>query len=222
MIQRRRIYEKALPSKDAQKIYVFCEGDDREKNYFDFFRGMSSNLEIISIPPYNHKSSPNNLIEHAEHLFESESREYTLDYSQKDIVWFVVDTDEWEECGLIECLRSYCKGKNDGKDYPAWNVAQSNPSFEIWLYYHLYENKPNDKEVSSFATFKEYVNSKISGGFDSSIMPIHIEEAIRNSSANFESDGDSPSLYSTEVHNLGNDILKYAGKDIQLKKRTLI
>ena len=96
MIQRRRIYEKALPSKDAQKIYVFCEGDDREKNYFDFFCGMSSNLEIIAIPPYNHKSSPNNLIDHAEQLFEGESAEYTLDYGQKDIVWFVVDTDEWE------------------------------------------------------------------------------------------------------------------------------
>lgn len=222
MIQRRRIYEKALPSKQAQKIYIFCEGDDREKNYFDFFSGMSSNLEIIAIPPYNHKSSPNNLIEHAKLLFEGDSPEYILDYNQKDIVWFVADTDEWEEHGLIQRLRAYCAGKNEGKGYPAWNVAQSNPSFEIWLYYHVYENKPNEKEVASFNSFKEYVNRKISGGFDSAIMPIHIEEAIRNSSANFEFNGDSPALYSTEVHNLGNDILKYAGKDLRLKKRTLI
>lgn len=222
MIQRRRIYEKALPSKDAQKVYVFCEGDDTEKNYFDFFSGMSSNLEIIAIPPYNHKSSPNKLIEHAKRLFEGESPEYTLDYKQKDIIWFVVDTDEWEECGLIELLRSYCIKKNDGQNYSAWNVAQSNPSFEIWLYYHVYKNKPNDVDVASFISFKEYVNDKISGGFDSTIMPIHIEEAIRNSLTNYESNGDGPALYSTEVHNLGNDIIKYAGKDLQLKKRTLI
>ena len=222
MIQRRRLYEKALPSKDAQKIYVFCEGDDREKNYFDFFCGMSSNLEIIAIPPYNHKSSPNNLIDHAEQLFEGESAEYTLDYGQKDIVWFVVDTDEWEERGLIQHLRSYCTKKNEGQDYSAWNVAQSNPSFEIWLYYHVYETKPEDKEVASFSTFKEYVNSRISGGFDSAVMPIYIEDAIRNSHANFERNGCNPAKYCTEVHHLGEDILKYAGKDLQLKKRRLI
>lgn len=222
MIQRRRIYEKALPSKDAQKIYVFCERDDREKNYFDFFSGMSSNLEIIVIPPYNHKSSPNNLIENAKHLFEGDSPEYAIDYSMKDIVWFVVDTDEWEACGLIQQLHSYCDRMNQGKDYLAWNVAQSNPSFEIWLYYHIYKDRPRDNEVESCNSFKEYVNKQISGGFDNSIMPIYIEEAIRNSSANFQSNQGTLTKYSTEVHNLGKVILKYAGKDIQLKKKTLI
>lgn len=117
MIQRRRIYEKALPSKDAQKIYVFCEGDDREKNYFDFFSGLSSNLEVIAITPYNHRSSPNNLMMRAEELFEGETPVYTLDYDQKDIIWFVVDTDEWEEQGLIKRLRTFCAEKNTGKNY---------------------------------------------------------------------------------------------------------
>lgn len=222
MIQRRRIYEKALPSKDAQKIYVFCEGDDREKNYFDFFSGLSSNLEVIAITPYNHRSSPNNLMMRAEELFEGEIPVYTLDYDQKDIIWFVVDTDEWEEQGLIKRLRTFCAEKNTGKNYIAWNVAQSNPSFEIWLYYHIYGTKPNDEDVSSYTSFKEYVNSKISGGFDSGLMPIYIEDAIRNSKANFTRNGDSPAKYSTEAYLLGNDIVKYAGKDLQLKKRRLI
>lgn len=161
-----------MPSKDAQKIYVFCEGDDREKNYFDFFSGLSSNLEVIAITPYNHRSSPNNLMMRAEELFEGETPVYTLDYDQKDIIWFVVDTDEWEEQGLIKRLRTFCAEKNTGKNYIAWNVAQSNPSFEIWLYYHIYGTKPNDEDVSSYTSFKEYVNSKISGGFDSGLMPI--------------------------------------------------
>lgn len=116
MIQRRRIYEKALPSKDAQKIYVFCEGDDREKNYFDFFSGLSSNLEVIAITPYNHRSSPNNLMMRAEELFEGETPVYTLDYDQKDIIWFVVDTDEWEEQGLIKRLRTFCAEKEYRKE----------------------------------------------------------------------------------------------------------
>ena len=53
MIARKRIYEKAAPSRDAQKIYIFCEGERREKEYFDFFVGISSNLQIIPITPEN-------------------------------------------------------------------------------------------------------------------------------------------------------------------------
>lgn len=44
MILRRRTYEKAAPSRDAQKIYIICEGKEREKDYFEFFKEISSNL----------------------------------------------------------------------------------------------------------------------------------------------------------------------------------
>ena len=105
MIQRKRIYEKAAPSRDAQKIYVFCEGDEREKEYFEFFEGMSSNLEIIPIAPYDHKSSANNLMNQAEALFYGDTPKYEIDYDQHDMIWFVIDTDEWAEAGLICLLR---------------------------------------------------------------------------------------------------------------------
>lgn len=75
---------------------------------------MSSNLEIIPIPPYDHRSSPNNLMSHADSLFFGESPEYELDYSQHDMVWFVVDTDQWLETGQIDLLRAYCQRRNDG------------------------------------------------------------------------------------------------------------
>ena len=222
MILRKRIFEKAAPSKDAQKIYVFCEGDTREKDYFDFFEGLSSNLEIIPLAPYDHKSSPNNLMMYAESLFNGDSPTYQLDYQQKDMVWFVVDTDQWAENGLIDMLREYCDKANDGNSYFAWRVAQSNPSFEIWLYYHVYENAPNDKDVNEYSSFKDFVNSKITGGFDSRSMPIYIEQAIVNSSHNFKKEEGSPAKYSTEVHFLANDIVKYSGRELQIKKRTLL
>jgi len=222
MIQRKRIFEKAAPSKDAQKIYVFCEGDTREKDYFDFFEGMSSNLEIIPLAPYDHKSSPNNLINYAELLFYGDSPKYVLDFQQNDIVWFVIDTDKWAEGGLIELLRSYCSKGNSSLSYKAWRVAQSNPSFEIWLYYHVYGEMPTDKEVILYGSFKDYVNAKITGGFDSRTMPIFIERAIRNAAHNFITDENGPMRYSTEVYFLGQDIIKYAGRELQIKKRTLI
>lgn len=222
MILRKRIFEKAAPSKDAQKIYVFCEGDTREKDYFDYFEGLSSNLEIIPIAPYDHKSSPNNLMNYAESLFNSDSPTYQLDYQQKDMVWFVVDTDQWDEDGLIDILREYCDKANNGNNYLPWRVAQSNPSFEIWLYYHVYDIAPNDKEANQYSSFKDFVNSKITGGFDSRTMPIYIEQAIVNSSRNFKKEDGRLAKYSTEVHFLANDIVKYSGRELQIKKRTLL
>lgn len=222
MIQRKRIYEKAAPSRDAQKIYVFFEGDEREKEYFEFFEGISSNLEIIPIAPYDHKSSPNNLMNQAESLFYGDSPIFEIDYDQHDMIWFVIDTDEWAEVGLIRLLRHYCEDKNSGKKYTAWCVAQSNPSFEIWLYYHIYDKIPNDKEVKACNSFKDFVNGKILGGFDSRIMPIYIENAITNAKANHATNDDGPSKFSTEVYMLGEYIVKYAGYELQIKKRTII
>lgn len=51
MITRRKDYSKSEPTKDASKIYIVCEGKGTEPDYFGFFEGLSSNLELIVIPP---------------------------------------------------------------------------------------------------------------------------------------------------------------------------
>lgn len=86
-------------------------------------------------------------------------------------MWFVIDTDSWEREGKIDVLRSFCAEKNSDiskqfdevKSYSAWNVAQSNPSFEIWLYYHFYEVRPTEAEVEKYAAFKDFLHHSISG-----------------------------------------------------------
>ena len=53
------------PSRDSHKIYIVCEGATKEPEYFEFFQGLSNNLEIISIPPTN-GTDPLKLITNAE------------------------------------------------------------------------------------------------------------------------------------------------------------
>lgn len=169
MIQRRKEYGKREPSRDAHKIYIVCEGKGTEPAYFSFFEGLSSNLQVITIPP-DEGTDPLKLMERAEHILIGEDRIYALDYKHGDTVWFVIDTDSWEKEGKITPLRVFCSQQNEAipqildevKSYNAWNVAQSNPCFEIWLYYHFYNTKPQEEDVSKYASFKEYVNSVIS------------------------------------------------------------
>ena len=222
MIQRRKDYGKKEPSRDAHKIYIVCEGEGTEPAYFAFFEGLSSNLQVIIIPPTK-GTDPLKLKERAEQALKGDNREYTVDYKQGDTVWFVIDTDTWEKEGKIAPLREFCSQKNAAiplnydeiKSYNAWNVAQSNPCFEIWLYYHIYENKPISDDVGKFSSFKEFVDDCISGGFDFEKDPARLEDAIANTRKFFSVDENgTPSLFTSEMYRLGVEINAFVKNDV--------
>lgn len=226
MIQRVRNYEKQAPSRSAQKIFIVCEGDATEPNYFNFFAGLSSNLAVIPIPPEDGKSDPIKLMEWAQsHMLSGQT---APEYTEHDLVWFVVDTDEWQEQGKIAALRSFCSSINqrlaeanpDQRPYDMFHVAQSNPQFEIWHYYHIYDTLPEPEEVDRHATFKEFVNNQIRGGFDFKVHPVYVEDAILHAAELFARDAEgNPSLYSTEVYLLCQTILPFVKKPIDKMKQ---
>ena len=211
---RSRRYERQEPLRDSRKIYIYCEGNKREFDYFRFFCGLSSNVNIIPIPSKDGKTDPEKLMEAAQEEFginSDVSPKFTLDVSQQDNVWFVIDTDSWGS--KITDLRNFCKSQNAGLDNEAWYVSQSNPSFEIWLYYHKFSEKPVKNDVDKYSSIKEFVEAQIPGGFDSRKHPAMIEVAIQNAKATYEEENQVLKLYSTEVFKLGQVILPFV-KDI--------
>ena len=94
-------------------------------------------------------------------------------------------------------------------------MTQSNPAFEIWLYYHFYETPPQDDELDKYPSIKAYVHNKIEGGFNYQKDPVRIKDAIDNSEKNFyRQDNGNPALFSTEQHILGREILRYVNTEI--------
>jgi hypothetical protein len=203
-LNRNKIYLKVEAFKNAKKIYIFCEGD-REVNYFRFFQGFASNIDIVPIPNDNGKSDPSKLKAQAE--LSLENNEVSLSELLSDEVWFVIDTDRWNEGNKIEDLKSFVEEKN--KSYKGWFVAQSNPSFEIWLYYHFNSDIPDNEEVAASVSFKEYVATKIKGGFDNRSMPLEIQQATLNAEKNFQLENKQPKIYSTEDFMLGKQIIHF-------------
>lgn len=229
MITRRKDYTKHAPSKNANKIYIVCEGAETEKNYFAFFEGLSSNLQLIVIPPED-GTDPLKLMSLAERKLLGESGAYTLDFMQNDKVWFAIDTDSWEKEGKIGPLRDFCARQNEAvvsnfdevKPYSAWNVAQSNPCFEIRLYYHHYDSAPAEAEVSAHATMKSFVDSCIVGGFDSQRDPVRLQDAIDNAEKNFSRlESGSPDVFSTEQYLLGKEILPFVISELRKLRNKL-
>lgn len=202
-LTRNKTYERKAPTREAKKVYIFCEGD-REVSYFNYFTGISSNIDIIPIGNQQGKSDPVKLKEQAGIFFQKIS--LSADY--RDEVWFVIDTDRWNEKDKITQLKTFCAQNKTNNN--SWEVTQSNPSFEVWLYYHFIDEKPNEEDVKACTTFKAFLNDKVKGGFDARKAPIHIKTAIENSLKHYDKDDKGqPILYTTEVHNLANSIYPF-------------
>ncbi len=221
-LSRSKISHKEIVNKNAKKVYIFCEGEKTEIKYLEFFKGLSSNIDIIPIPPINGQTDPIKLKEFAELLFfgdDLNSPKFSLSSEFKDEVWFAIDTDRWNENNKIQQLKDFCIEKNISED--CWFVAQSNPSFEIWLYYHFNSTKPINQDIAKFSSFKHFVHKSTNNGngFDPDKHPIEIETAIVNSENNFQKFNNQPDLYSTEFFILGKIIVSFVESQlIKLKK----
>jgi len=221
-LSRNKVYQKIDADRTAKKIYIFCEGAETEIKYFKYFQGFSSNIDIIPIPNINGQSDPLKLRENAELLFlgdEFNPPKLLFSEEYKDEVWFVIDTDRWNESDKIKLLKAFCDTKNISRKQ--WFVAQSNPCFELWLYYHFYVIRPETSLVVEYASFKDFVNYVIAGGFDPRKMPIEIENAIMNSKSNFQTENNQPALYSTEVHLLGDVIVPFIKTQLDKAKEMM-
>jgi hypothetical protein len=222
-LSRKKIYHKEEANKDAKKIYIFCEGKETEIRYFKYFQGLSSNIDILPIPNVNGQSDPVKLKENSDILFlgnKTHSPKFSLSAEYKDEVWFVIDTDRWNEGDKINKLKEFCTTNNGLTKQ--WMVAQSNPSFELWLFYHFNDTMPLKSSVEKYVSFKEFLDTTIKGGFDSRSMPVEIETAIINSIKNFHAENGQPVLFSTEVHTLGEVIVPFVKKQLDKAKEMML
>lgn len=218
MILTNRLFEREAPSREAKCIYIFCEGRDREYKYFKYFQGIDSriNVEVHELNS-DENNSPKGLFELAENSFGGEKPKFTI--QENDEVWIVLDTDpdklnSREE--QIKNIKEVCKRKDN------WFVVESNPCFEVWLFFH--QNKRYEKfEFDDFCkSWKQKVNEIFGGGFDSRKHPIFIEEAIKNAQGSYLSNENGrPLKGSSEVYLLAQSIYSVIKNKIRAAKSRL-
>lgn len=197
-------YAKKAPFRDAFFLIIICEGKNREPQYFRFFDGLSSRVKVIPIES-DAGSSPKWLVDKAREV------ETVFDIApDKDKIWFVIDTDRWRN-QLLE-IRQVCD------KYNHWNVAQSNPCFEVWLYFHAKATLPELENISQCNYWKPHLPKVIKGGFNSDFHPASIEEAIVNAKKTFNCTGYYPTAGSTEVWMLAEELISFVKKDLNKLK----
>jgi hypothetical protein len=211
ILSRGRIFSRQEPNRDAKSIYIFCEGKDREYKYFNYFKEIDSRLNLVV---YELKGEEDNspkglyLLAQQSLVISEENPNPKYELIEGDEVWIVLDTDKDindSRKPQIKVLREDCITQN-------WQVAQSNPCFEVWLYYHQEVEKPNFEGIEISAKWKTFVGEVVKGGFNPRKHPILIQQAITNAEINFIKNEDGwPDIASTEVFRLGQAILAIGG-----------
>ncbi len=205
MILRNRRYTPQPPDRDAKSIYIFCEGVKREKQYFNYFKEIDSRINIVVYDlKETEDNSPFGLYDIAVASIQTETNpngRYEL--IEGDEVWIVLDTDKDKMNSRkpqIEKIKSDCYQKR-------WSLSQSNPCFEVWLFYHFYSQKPEFNEIDTCYQWKQYLQ-KEKGGFDSKKHSILIQSAILNAQNSFSQSIEGfPDIATTEVYKLAQAIL---------------
>lgn len=209
MILTNRLFTRREPEKDAKSIYIFCEGKKREYQYFRYFRGIESRINIEVYPlRHDENNSPRGLYDIAcVCLIASEQNPNPkYEFVTGDEVWFVVDTDQW--------IAQIGELKISVQKQSAWQVAQSNPCFEVWLYFHEFETLPEFPSQENCLPWRQFVANNIPGGFDPRRHPVLIETAIQRAETRYSEKEDFPEIGSTQVFRLGKVIFDFCREKI--------
>lgn len=161
-----RLYKKKSGAfRDARRFFIIAEGE-REDRYFSWFQGKNPKRLVIEIiERQGFGSAPQNMLKRLEHFLPESAR------LEGDQIWFVLDVDRWPR-EAIEELNQFVQLHQD------WNIAVSNPSFEVWLYYHI--GDPKQSNCRSSADFKRILPEISTGGYNVEKFAPLIEKAAKN------------------------------------------
>jgi hypothetical protein len=211
MLLNNRTYTPQLPDRDAQKIYIYCEGAKRETQYFNVFKGIDSRIDIVV---YELNDQENNSAEGLVRIAENDLD--TKELIEGDEIWIVLDTDTYGNSRRIEKLKAVRQECVDKQ----WKIAQSNPCFEVWLYYHKETQKPNFENIEAPSEWKKRVGEIIKGGFNSKKHAYFLPTAMVNAETNFALDNNNfPDVSSTEVFQLAKSILAIGKVKLRIEQR---
>lgn len=195
-MKRTKSYSRKSAHKSSNLIIIFCEGEDTEPAYFKPFCKEDSRLKVKLYPP--DKSHPNNSPRGL--YLRAKRYKQENDLRNDDSIWFVFDSD-YNDLEELKKVRQMAEEQK-------FHIAQSNPCFELWIYYHYASSVPKNAPTSQIG-WKGYLYNQISGGWKAETCHQKVKQAIELAGSIFQADRDGiPKLYSTECYKLLEDILQ--------------
>lgn len=210
-------YLKGEATIETKIVFIISGGDKREKDYFKMLMKDRHirRLKIAFVSKKGQGLVPSQMFELAkEYLFNkrfvTETDSFSIDAD--DTLYLVQDMDEFE----VDIRTMFDKG--DEIQQATWIV--SNPSIEVWLFYHKFDTSKGyldeglKKPLSERSQWlKKKLDALVPGGINPINAFADIRIAIANSKANYKEYNGLPDVYSTQMHILAEDILNTLGNE---------
>lgn len=208
MERKKRGYKRLVEKKRDYRLFaIACEGSVRERDYFECFEVLSSRISVDLIADIDedgnvivsNNSSPDHVLQRAQIYADN------TDLIEGDQMWIVVDVDNWPEKQL-SILAQECHSKG-------WNLAISNPCFEVWLCYHMEDDIPDGGEIKDSAYFKHHLSQLTVEGYSPEVYSPLAFKAIEVAKAkDMNPDMRIPPYKVTYVYRLMEQMKKFSSQ----------
>lgn len=163
-VSRTKLLSRQHDRRDARLFIVATEGAITERQYFQIFNNTRIKVEVLATGE-DHKSALQHVLERLNEFKEK----YDLD--DEDMLWLVLDVDSWGSRNLSSVCR---QAKQKG-----YQLAISNPCFEVWLCLHFGDLNPEDSKSRDFKVrLRTILGSYNSSNLDLSLYKPYIKDAI--------------------------------------------
>ena len=217
MQRKNRGYKRLVEKKRDYRLFaIACEGSVRERDYFECFEVLSSRISVDLIADIDEdgnvvvssNSSPDHVLQRAQVYANN------TDLIEDDQMWIVVDVDKWPEKQL-SILAQECHSRG-------WNLAISNPCFEVWLCYHMEEDIPDGGEIKDSGYFKNHLSLLTIEGYSPEVYSPLAFNAIEVAKAKDTNPGMRiPPYKVTHVYRLMEQMKNFSSKsELELFIRT--
>ncbi|MEG4577503.1 RloB family protein [Microcoleus sp. N3A4] len=199
-INRTKLLDRQQDRRDAKLFIVATEGKETEKQYFRMFNSTRLKVEILATTE-DGKSSPEYVLERLD-IFKKQ-----YDLNEDDMLWLVSDVDRWGDKKLSDvCSQARQRG---------YNLAISNPCFEVWLTLHFEDINTQDRTCDNFkARLRKILGSYNGSNLDISAYKPNTKYAVnRAKNLHPSSQQKWPPTLGTHVYRLVEILLKSLGSD---------
>ncbi|PZV14770.1 MAG: RloB domain-containing protein [Pseudanabaena sp.] len=195
-INRTKLLDRKHDRRSAKLFVIATEGKDTEKQYFEMFGSRKVKVEILATGDDN-KSAPEYVLERLDKFKD------LYDFDEEDEFWLVLDVDRWVKRDQLIAVCPQAKQKG-------YQLAISNPCFEIWLCLHFGALHPEDKTCKHFgARLRSILGSYNKSNLDVLVYTPNIKSAIeRSRSLDLKLNEYWTSQLGTRVYKLVENILQ--------------
>lgn len=170
--RRKRPLDRSVAYlRDTRLVIIATEGRCTEKQYFSIFRSTRVQVQVLPTGEDN-RSSPDQVLERLREFRER------FDLGGSDELWLMVDVDRW---GNEKLDRVAGEAKDCG-----FNLAVSNPCFEVWLLLHHVERIESSDKCCEV---EDWLRAALGGSYNKSRLileqfRLHVPTPMARAEAN--------------------------------------